>query len=165
MENRYSSLKKLNWLLEASFEAERVYYNASEDVQEVELKRFFGHQSVNRNRFSHGISEHLVQAGVEPCTKWIQKGNLERDWREEKKVLTKKRPLAYLRSCRMKDEKNLKLYDEILQNNNLGFEINRMLKRQRISILRSLAEGEKFQTGELLMEPIAKPRVRKLKAI
>lgn len=165
MENRYSQFKKLNWLLEASFEAERIYYNASEDVQEVELKRFFSHQSVNRNRFSHEISEILVQAGVEPCTKWAQKGHLERDWREEKKVLTKKRPMTYLRTCKIRDERNLKLYDELFQEKSLSLEIRRLLKRQKLSILKSLAEGEKFRSGELVLEPENKPKVRKLRAI
>jgi len=65
MEDRYSKFKKLNWLLSESFEAERVYYNASEDVQQVELKRFFNHESVNRNRFSYEISEQLVQVWIE----------------------------------------------------------------------------------------------------
>ncbi len=30
MEDRYSKYKKLNWLLSESFEAEKVYYHASE---------------------------------------------------------------------------------------------------------------------------------------
>lgn len=165
MENRYSSFEKLNRLLAASFEAERVYFNASEDVQEVELKRFFSHQSVTRNRFSHGISEHLVMAGFEPGTKWAEKGHPERDWKEEKKVLEKKRPLAYLRSCKIRDEKNLKLYEEVLEEKNLDPELLRMLRRQSISIKKSLLEGEKFQSGEIPLEPKKETKVRKLKAI
>ncbi len=165
MENRYSSLSKLNQLLAASFEAERIYYNASEDVQEVELKRFLSHQSVNRNRFSHGISEFLVQSGIEPGTKWAEKGNLTRDWMAEKKVLEKKRPLAYLRSCKIRDEKNLKLYAEVLEDKSLDPELARMLRRQSISIKRSLMEADKFNTGEVPMEPVREPKVRKLRAI
>ena len=165
MENRYSKFKKLNWLLVNSFEAERIYYNASEDVQEVGLKRYFGHQSVDRNRFSHQISEQLVQAGIEPMKKWAEKGNLQRDWREERKVLVKKRPLKYLKKCLERDEENLLLYDEILEEKIMPNEILKMLKKQKESILKGMAEGEKFRTGETPLIPENKSKVRTLRAI
>lgn len=165
MEDRYSKFKKLNWLLTQSFEAERVYYNAGEDVQQVELKRFFNHESVNRNRFSYEISEQIVQAGVEPAKEWIQKGNLDRDWRQEKKALTKHRPLKLLKKCRERDEENLKLYDEILDEKKLPKEVLQVLKRQKSIILKCLETAEKFRTGEQALDPQNRPRVRKLKAM
>jgi uncharacterized protein (TIGR02284 family) len=165
MEDRYSRFKKLNWLLSQSFEAERVYYNAGEDVQQVELKRFFNHESVNRNRFSYEISEQLVQAGVEPAKEWVQKGNLDRDWRQERKALTKTRPLKLLKKCRERDEENLALYDEILKEKKLPKEVLQILKKQKHTILKSLETAEKFRTGEQALDPQNRPRVRKLKAM
>lgn len=165
MENRYLKFKKLNWLLGDSFEAERIYYNASEDVQEVELKRFLNRQTVNRNRYSHEISEQLVQAGVEPKMKWAQKGNLHRDWMEEKKALTKTRPLKLLRKCKERDEENLILYNEILEEKKLPREVLSILKKQKAGIIQSLAEAERFNKGEKFLEPDREPKVRKLKAI
>ena len=165
MEDRYSKFKKLNWLLAQSFEAEKVYYNASEDVQQVELKRFFNHESVNRNRFSYEISEQLVQAEVEPVKEWVQKGNLERDWRQEKKALTKNRPLKLLKKCRTQDEENLKLYNEIIEEKRLPKEVLQILKKQKKSIEQSLAAAEKFETGEKALDPNQRPRVRTLKAM
>ena len=165
MEDRYSKFKKLNWLLSESFEAERIYYNASEDVQQVELNRFFNHETVIRNRFSYEISEHLVQAGVEPAKHWIKKGNLDRDWREEKKALTSNRPLKLLKKCVRKDEENIQLYDEILQDGNLPKEVLKLLKKQRKIIIESLEKAEKFRTGQQILDPHNRPRVRRLKAI
>lgn len=165
MENRYLKFKKLNWLLTESFEAERVYYNAGEDVQVVELKRFFNRQTVIRNRFSHEISEQLVQAGVEPITKWAQKGNMDRTWREDKKVLTKSRPLKFLKKCKERDEQNLNLYDEILEEKRLPKDILKMLKKQKAGILQALAEAERFNKGEKSLDPGSEPKVRTLKAI
>ena len=165
MEDRYSRFKKLNWLLSESFEAERVYYNAGEDVQQVELKRFLNHQSVNRNRFSYEISEQLVQAGVEPAKEWVQKGNLDRDWRQEKKALTKARPLKLLKKCRERDEKNLELYEELLADPRLSKEVIHMLKKQKKTIEESLETAEKFRNGEQALDPQHRPRVRKLKAM
>lgn len=165
MEDRYSKFKKLNWLLTQSFEAEKVYYNASEDVQQVELKRFFNHESVNRNRFSYEISEQLVQAGVEPQKDWVQKGNLHRDWRQEKKALIQHRPLKLLKKCKERDEKNLELYDEILVEKQLPREILKVLKRHRRTILESLQKAEKFLTGEQSQDQTPSPKVRTLKAI
>lgn len=165
MEDRYSKFKKLNWLLTQSFEAEKVYYNASEDVQQVTLKRFFNHESVNRNRFSYEISEQLVQAGIEPHKDWVQKGNLHRDWRQEKKALTQQKPLKLLKKCKERDEKNLKLYDEILKEKQLPRDILKVLKRHRRMILESLQKAEKFRTEEQTQDPTLTPKVRTLRAI
>ena len=165
MEDRYSKFKKLNWLLSQSFEAERIYYNAGEDVQQVELKRFFNHETVNRNRFSYEISEHLVQAGVEPAKEWVQKGNLDRDWREEKKALTKSKPLKLLKKCRTKDEENLELYKELLEQKSLPKEVIKMLKKHKETILAAIEKCEKFESGEQALDPQNRPRVRKLKAM
>jgi uncharacterized protein (TIGR02284 family) len=165
MEDRYSKFKKLNWLLSESFEAERIYYNSSEDVQQVELKRFFNHESVNRNRFSYEISEQLVQAGVEPHKDWVQKGNLHRNWRQEKKALTQQKPLKLLKKCKEKDERNLKLYDEILRDKILSKEVLKVLKRQKKTILESLQKIEKFMNEEKMQNPLHTPKVRTLKAI
>lgn len=167
MEDRYTTYKKLNWLLEGSFEAEKIYYNAGEDVQLVELKRFFNHESVNRNRFSYQISEQLVQADVEPKKEWVQKGNMQRDWKQEKKALTKQRPLKLISKCRKIDEDNLKLYDEILQEKKLPREVLRMLKKQKNTILESLQKLGRFEVGQQKSENDSEDGtvVRKLKAI
>lgn len=166
MEDRYSKFKKLNWLLSESFDAERIYYNAGEDVQQVELKRFFNHETVNRNRFSYEISEQLVQAGVEPAKEWVQKGNLDRDWREEKKALTRSKPLKLLKKCRKKDEENLELYNELLEQKNLPKDVLKILKKQKETILQAVNKCLKFESGEQALDPQKnRPRVRKLKAM
>ena len=165
MEDRYSKFKKLNWLLSESFEAERIYYNAGEDVQQVELKRFFNHESVHRNRFSYEISEQLVQAGLEPAKEWAQKGNLDRDWREERKALIKPKPLKLLKKCREKDEENLKLYNELLEQKVLSKEILKLLKKQKETIESAITKCLKFESGEEALDPSKRPRVRTLKAM
>ncbi|WZL88402.1 DUF2383 domain-containing protein [Salinimicrobium sp. 3283s] len=165
MEDRYSKFKKLNWLLTESFEAERIYYNASEDVQQVELKRFFNHETVNRNRFSYEISEQLVQAGIEPARDWVQKGNLDRDWREERKALVKAKPLKLLKKCRKKDQENLELYNELLEKKALPKEILKLLKKQKETIENAVEKCQKYESGEEALDPSNQPRVRKLKAV
>ena len=165
MADNYLKFKKLNWLLTQSFEAEKIYYNASEDVQKVELKRFLNHESVNRNRFSYEISEQLVQAGVEPHKDYVQKGNLDRDWRQEKKALTNNRPLKLLKKCMKVDEENLELYSEILEEKILPKKVLKMLKKQKEAIIESLTRAEKFRSGEHALDPGSRPRVRKLRAM
>ncbi|WP_029035355.1 DUF2383 domain-containing protein [Salinimicrobium terrae] len=165
MEDRYSKFKKLNWLLTESFEAERTYYNAGEDVQQVELKRFFNYESVNRNRFSYEISEQLVQAEIEPAKEWAHKGNLDRDWREERKALIKTKPLKLLKKCRKKDEENLEIYTEILENKVLPKEVLKILKKQKETIESAVEKCLKYESGEEALNPSNRPKVRKLKAM
>lgn len=165
METHHPKFKKLNWLLVKSFEAERLYYDASEDVQEVNLKRYLHHQSVNRNRFSYLISEKLVQEGIAPMKDWAEKGNLDRNPSAEQKALLKQKPLKHLKKCRKQDKENLQLYEEILQEKQLPKDILKMLKKQKRSILEGLKEGEKFRNGETPLVPEHNPKVISLRAI
>lgn len=165
MEDRYRKFKKLNWLLDHSFEAERIYYEAGEDVQEVNLKRFMNYQTVNRNRFSNEISELLVHAGIRPKKTWIQKGNYEMTRGQEKKTTTKVGPLKLLRRCTERDRQNLELYNEIIKDQKVPTEVLKVLKKQSLYILKCLEEAEKFRTSQKGLEPERKPKVRKLEAM
>lgn len=158
-------VKKLEQLLEKNIDAKRVYYNASEDVQEVDLKRFLAFQSVKRNRFSHEISEQLVQAGITSHTMATQGELPERDWQQESKIVPNKNPLEYLKKCRLQDEENLVLYKEILEHTDLSESILKILEKQQTAILASFKETENFRTGENPLLPERKPHLRRVQVL
>ncbi|MCB0468711.1 MAG: DUF2383 domain-containing protein, partial [Aequorivita sp.] len=82
MKKKYADFDKLNRLLVACFEAEKLYYNAAQDAQTTDLKRFLNYMAVERNRMSHDISNELHSRDIEPLKQDSEKGNLDRTWQE-----------------------------------------------------------------------------------
>ena len=87
MKKKYADFAKLNRLLVACFEAEKLYYNAAQDAQTTDLKRFLNYMAVERNRMSHDISNELHSRDIEPLKQDSEKGNLDRTWQEIKDAL------------------------------------------------------------------------------
>lgn len=155
----------MNWLLIDCFEAERRYFNSSEDIQEADLKRFLHHESVNRNRFAYKIEEKLIQLGIKPLQYTTKKGNLHRTWIDEKNVLTENKWKQLLNSCIKQDERCLSRYSEILKSSNLPKDIQQMLLQQRNIILQSLDKAIIFRRRNEVPAHKPDPKVRRLKAI
>ncbi|WP_035336203.1 DUF2383 domain-containing protein [Dokdonia sp. PRO95] len=110
------SYEKLNDLLDECFWAERRYFNAAEDIQITEYKRFLSHESVNRNRFCHKIVERMSQEGIEPSRLDIVKGNSNRDWIEVKAALENSKPKYLIGECMVQDEVVLNLLKDIIDD-------------------------------------------------
>ena len=110
------SYEKLNDLLDECFWAERRFFNAAEDIQVTEYKRFLSHESVNRNRFCHKIVERMSQERMEPSRLDIIKGNSNRDWMEVKAALENSKPKHLINECIVQDEVVLNLLKDIIDD-------------------------------------------------
>lgn len=97
------SFEKLNDLLDECFWSERRYFNAADDIQVTEYKRFLSHESVNRNRFCHKIVERMSQEGLEPSRLDVIKGNDNRDWLEVKAALENVKAKHLIEPCLEQD--------------------------------------------------------------
>lgn len=126
MENS-KNYAKLNRLLVASFEAEKLYYNAAQDAPNTELKRFLNYMAVERNRMSHDISNELHSRNIEPLKEDAEKGNIDRTWHEIKEALTTFNAEIILNQCIARDISNIERYNELLLENNLPTPINNLL--------------------------------------
>lgn len=110
------SYEKLNDLLDECFWSERRYFNAAEDIQVTEYKRFLNNESVNRNRFCHKIVERMSQEGMEPSRLDVVKGNANRDWLEVKATLENSKPKLLIRECLAQDEVVLNFLKDIIDD-------------------------------------------------
>ena len=119
MKKKYADFDKLNRLLVACFEAEKLYYNAALDAQTTDLKRFLNYMAVERNRMSHDISNELHSRDIEPLKQDSEKGNLDRTWQEIKEALEYFDAEAIVKSCINRDRNNIKRYDELLERREL----------------------------------------------
>lgn len=134
MKKKNEDFDKLNRLLVACFEAEKLYYNAAQDAQTTELKRFLNYMAVERNRMSHDISNELHSRDIEPLKEDAEKGNLDRTWQEIKDALEYYDAQTIVNSCMSRDRNNIKRYDELLERKNLPDSILDLLEKQKYQL-------------------------------
>lgn len=134
MKKKYADFDKLNRLLVACFEAEKLYYNAAQDAQTTDLKRFLNYMAVERNRMSHDISNELHSRDIEPLKEDSEKGNLDRTWQEIKEALEHFDAEAIVNSCIRRDRNNIKRYDELLERKELPDGILELLEKQKYQL-------------------------------
>src|SRR5690606_20699869 len=134
MKKRYADFDKLNRLLVACFEAEKLYYNAALDAQTTDLKRFLNYMAVERNRMSHDISNELHSRDIEPLKDDAEKGNLDRTWQQIKDALEYFDAEAIVNSCINRDRNNIKRYEELLERKELPVTILELLEKQKYQL-------------------------------
>ncbi len=108
------SYEKLNDLLDECFWAERRYFNAAEDIQKTEWKRFLGHESVNRNRFCNHIITALSQEEQDVERLDIIKGFPNRDWHDVLAALENPQADHLIEECLKQDMVVLDLVNVII---------------------------------------------------
>ncbi len=131
MKQKYLDFDKLNRLLVTMFGAEKLYYNAAQDAQTTELKRFFNYMAVERNKMAHDISNELHSRDIEPLKDDIEKGNVQRTWHEIKEALENFDAETMINECMGRDRFNIRKIDEILESRSLPDSIIEMLEKQR----------------------------------
>ncbi len=134
MKKKYADFDKLNRLLVACFEAEKLYYNAAQDAQTTDLKRFLNYMAVERNRMSHDISNELHSRDIEPLKEDSEKGNLDRTWQQIKEALENFDAESIVKSCINRDRNNIKRYDELLERKELPEGILELLEKQKYQL-------------------------------
>lgn len=134
MKQKYADFDKLNRLLVACFEAEKLYYNAAQDAQTTELKRFLNYMAVERNRMSHDISNELHSRDIEPLKDDSNKGNLDRTWQEIKEALENFHAESIVNSCISRDRNNIKRYDELIERRELPDGILELLEKHKYQL-------------------------------
>ncbi len=139
------SYEKLNDLLDECFWAERRYFNAAEDIQVTEYKRFLSHESVNRNRYCHRIVERMSQEGMEPSRLDIVKGNANRDWIEVKAALENSKPKHLIKECLEQDEVVLNILTGLIDDGWLPVNILEVLVPMEFQMKQSHIEISKLQ--------------------
>jgi len=137
---KYTDFEKLNRLLVASFEAEKLYFNAALEVNKTELKRFLNYMSVERNRMSHDISNELHSRDIEPLKEDVEKINLD----HSKSVSQIFDLETSINQCLSRDRNNIKRYDELLERKELPDSVLLLLERQRQKIMLYIIEVEKL---------------------
>ncbi|WP_432409946.1 DUF2383 domain-containing protein [Rasiella sp. SM2506] len=151
MKNKYPDFTKLNRLLVACFEAEKLYYNAADDAQTTELKRFLNFMAVERNRMANTISSELSSRDIEPLKFDAEKGHQDRTWDDIKKALENFNSEVIIKQCIARDLNNIKRYNELIHNHQLPDITLGILYKQKQQL-----EWYIKQAGEHIVNPSLK---------
>ena len=134
MKKKYADFDKLNRLLVACFEAEKLYYNTAQDAQTTDLKRFLNYMAVERNRMSHDISNELHSRDIKPLKQDSEKGHVDRSWKEIKEALAHFDAEAIINSCVSRDKDNINRYNGLLERKELPDGILEILEKHKYQL-------------------------------
>ena len=153
MKNKYPDFKKLNRLLVACFEAEKLYYNAADDAQTTELKRFLNFMAVERNRMANIISTELSSRDIEPLKLDAEKGHQDRTWDEIKEALEHFNSEIIIKQCIARDLNNIKSYYEVINNHQLPEMTLGILYKQKQQLEWYIKQAEEHKVNPSLKGP------------
>ena len=153
MKDKYPDFNKLNRLLVACFEAEKLYYNAADDAQTTELKRFLNFMAVERNRMANTISSELSSRDIEPLKLDSEKGHQDRTWEEIKEALEHFSAAAIIKQCVARDRNNIKRYEDLINAHQLPEMTLGILYKQKQQLEWYIKQAEQHIENPTLKEP------------
>ena len=137
--------EKLNDLLEKTYDAEKGFKNAAENVEHANLKRYFQKKAQERYDFGHALKNEIRQFGQEVDKGDSLAGKAHRSWMDLKSFFSSDDNEAMLEESITGEKKALEEYDDILKETNLPPSTETLLKQQRMAIESGLNEIKQME--------------------
>ncbi|NHF61019.1 PA2169 family four-helix-bundle protein [Flavobacteriaceae bacterium TP-CH-4] len=130
---------KLNDLLEKTYDAEKGFKQAAENVENAALKDFFERKSSERYNFGHELKEEIRAFGQE-----VDKGDsltskAHRAWMDLKSFFSSDNAEAMLEEAMRGEKAAIEEYNDVLSETTLPPSTSQLLTRQRDTIQEGLA--------------------------
>jgi uncharacterized protein (TIGR02284 family) len=125
----------LNDLIETCRDGEMGFQEASENVKDRDLKRFFADTAQQRAAFAGEVQEHVRALGGDPSKRGSVAGSMHRAWMSIKGTLSGKDDQGILNEAERGEDSAVKAYEEALQQD-LPQAVQRLLDVQYREILR-----------------------------
>ena len=129
---------KLNELLEKNYDAEAGYKTAKDQVENPQLKNFFGKQAEERYNFGHELKAELKSFGKEPDKGTSLKGDAHRAWMNIKSTFSSDKEEAILKEAIRGEKKAVEEYNEIINDTDLPAYTKTILTNHRNRIQETL---------------------------
>ncbi len=126
--------KKLNDLLEKTYDAEKGFKKAAENVEKAALKNYFQSKAQERYDFGHALKTEIKSFGQE-----VDKGDsltskAHRSWMDLKSLFSSDDDEAMLEESITGEKKAIEEYDDILADTILPASTENLLRTQRTKI-------------------------------
>ncbi len=126
--------EKLNDLLEKTYDAEKGFKNAADNVDEGHLKRYFAGKAQERYDFGHALKSEIKQFGQEVDKGDSIAGKAHRSWMDLKSLFSSDDEEAMLEEAINGEKKAIEAYDDVLNETNLPTSTETLLQQQRNKI-------------------------------
>jgi uncharacterized protein (TIGR02284 family) len=133
-ETRGEILDQLSRLLTLCHDAEKGYQEASENVDDNELKTLLLAQSRQRTEFAQELDREIRALGGEPDNGTSITADLHRAWINIKSTFSTNDDKAVVQECHRGDQEALNTYNSVLQETDLVASTRELLLRQKQSI-------------------------------
>lgn len=133
-ETRTEILDQLSQLLTISHDAEKGYQEASENVDDNELKTLLLTQSRQRAEFAQELDREIRALGGEADNGTSLTADLHRAWINIKSTFSTNDDKAVVQECHRGDQEALNTYNAVLQETDLVASTRELLLRQKQSI-------------------------------
>lgn len=126
--------KKLNDLLENTYDAERGFKKAADNVEDGNLKRYFAGKAQERYDFGHALKSEIKQFGQKVDKGDSLTGKAHRSWMDIKSLFSSDTEEAMLEEAIKGEKKAVEAYDDVLTETNLPSSTQALLQEQRNKI-------------------------------
>ena len=131
--------EKLNDLLEKTYDAEKGFKKAAENVEHAALKNYFNSKSQERYNFGHELKEELKSFGQEIDKGGSATGAVHRAWMDVKALFSADDEESMLEEAIRGEKSAVDEYKDVLNETSLPSSTQRLLTTQKSQIENGLA--------------------------
>ncbi len=136
---------KLNDLLEKTYDAEKGFKKAAENVEHAGLKNYFNHKSQERYDFGHELKNEIKAFGQEVDKGESTTGTAHRTWMDIKALFSSDNKESMLEEAIRGEESAVEEYNDILSETNLPNSTQALLMQQKNKIMDGLSSIRKLE--------------------
>ena len=145
MDTNEKSVSLLNDLLTKSYDAEKGYKKAAEDIENSVLKDFLSSYSQQRYDFGHQIKAEITSLGGKPDKGTSFAGDLHRTWIDLKSAMTGGDDTNVLEECERGEKASLEDYEKVLAHQELPEKTKSVLRRHHDEIRSALVKIQELE--------------------
>ncbi|MEH6679186.1 MAG: PA2169 family four-helix-bundle protein [Sediminicola sp.] len=131
--------KKLNALLEKTYDAESGFKKAADNAKDANLKSYFQRKSAERNQFGHELKSEIMQYGQEIEKGGSAAGAMHRTWMDVKAFFSLDNDESMLEAAITGENAAVKEYQQALTEVNLPPSTSTLLTQQMNKIKSDLS--------------------------
>ncbi len=130
---------KLNNLLEKTYDAEKGFKKAAENVENSALKNYFNQKAQERYEFGHELKGEIKSFNQEVDKGGSLIGDAHRAWMDVKKVFSSDNEESMLEEAIRGEKSSVEEYNEVLNETSLPLSTKNVLEKQKITIENGLS--------------------------
>ncbi|UOB16725.1 ferritin-like domain-containing protein [Abyssalbus ytuae] len=136
---------KLNELLERTYDAEKGFKNAAENVKNPSLKNYFNRKAQERYDFGHKLKTEIRSFGQDVEKGGSLAGTAHRAWMDLKSYFSSDNEEAILEEAIRGEKAAVKEYDDVLEDDTLPYSTKSLLIEQKNEIEKGLASIKRME--------------------